>query len=62
MVEHICYKCNKKFTHKASYDYHINKKNPCSPNQDRIEYIERELKNVKEQLEKLLQKKDKDAL
>lgn len=58
MVEHICHKCNKKFTHKASYDYHINKKNPCVPPLDKIQELEEKIKEINEKLQYLLQKKD----
>jgi hypothetical protein len=58
MVEYICYKCNKKFTHKGSYDYHINKKNPCVPPKDKIQELEEKINEINVKLNKLLQKKD----
>jgi hypothetical protein len=35
MVVHVCKLCNKKFTRKSTYDYHINRKNKCNPSTSR---------------------------
>lgn len=55
MVEHVCSKCNKKFNHKGSYNYHINKKNPCVPPQDKIQQLEKQIFDLQNQMKIILQ-------
>lgn len=58
MPEYVCQKCDKKFNQKSHYDYHINRKNPCAPSGSRIDKLEKEIAELKEQLEKILIKKE----
>lgn len=68
MVGHTCYKCNKTFDKKSNYDYHMNKKFPCSPitvtrmddiektcliQTDKIKTIEEEIKSLKLELKEI---------
>ena len=60
MVEHICIKCGKIFDRKSTYNYHINRKNPCIPSnplQKRVEQLEIQVEQLK-QIVQDLQKKE----
>lgn len=39
MTEYTCSKCNKTFSRKNGYDYHLVKKNPCKPTPNTFENI-----------------------
>lgn len=65
MVEYVCQKCYKKFDKKDSFTKHMNKKYPCSvpPSQlenieNKLEFQQKEIERLKEQLEKIVVKKE----
>lgn len=53
MVVHTCYKCNKTFDKKNSYDYHMNKKFPCAPTVTRMDDLEEQNKKLVEEMDNL---------
>lgn len=64
MVEYVCQKCYKKFDKKDSFNKHMNKKYPCSIPPSQLEHIEnkleiqeKEILELKEKIEKILEKK-----
>ena len=51
MTEYTCSKCNKTFSRKNGYDYHLTKKNPCKPTPNTFENIIKKLESRIEELE-----------
>lgn len=75
MVEYKCNKCNKTFDRKSNYETHINRKKPCIAKEDidkiqeleknienKLESQQKEIEELKETINKLLQKKDEGSL
>lgn len=56
MVEHTCYKCNKSFTRKSNYEYHLTKKIPCAPTVTRMDELEKRNVILEQQMKELERK------
>lgn len=53
MVEHICKKCNKVFTKKSTFSYHIKRKTPCVDKSIENDTLNKEIELLKQQIESL---------
>lgn len=56
MPKFICFQCNKSFTHKGTYDRHVNKKVPCNPEAKKEELIQITENIVKKEVKKEVNK------